>query len=853
MSSKSLSFLLFGEDVTASKAFQKVAASAESTSMKVESASKRMGGGMLGTLGAAGFAIAGASMLKMAGDFQQSTNVLVTAAGESTKNLALIRNGILDIARTTGTSWQQVTDGMYVLEKAGYRGADALKVEKAAAEGAREEGAQLGTVTNALTSIMASYHLKAADAVTVTNEMKTAAGESKTTFENFAGSLSTVLPLASANKISFADVAGSLASLTQHGTSADEATQELANTIRNLSAPNGVAIKEMWQLGISSIDVQENLGKRGLAGTLEYLSSVVHSKVGPDGTLLLSVLNASKAAAADATIMFNKLGPAAKELAKGYINGSLAAGDYVKAIKDLPGAQNVLARQFKTTEDNARGFQQQLRNGLPLNQTATDALKKMTGGANGLNTTLQLTGESTKGTNERIARIAESAKAAGTDVQGWASTQKLFNVQLDMFKQSAEAVGIELGTKLLPVMSGVAGWMAKNKGLTIGMIAGFAGIKLAVTGVKIAMDVASAAAVAWGVAVDTLETLYIGAMLTMGEAAGPVGFALSAITVAVGIATKGFGLFGDSAHSQVKPVQELTDAINQDGDAVGKLTTANINHTLSMNGTYDAGLKLGISQSQVLAATLGNVNAQNAIKAALDRARASYDQATQHTATYGSASRAGSFATKQATQAQIDAKNAADKLSGSIFGLNGQLRASKNAADNEAAALAGLPGSSNAAKIAVTALQKALSKIPDHVGVTIDVNSSNAIAALQGFVNEAGAAQAAAQKVGSVVYLPAPPAPKGGRPHASGGYLDPGWNLVGDQGPELVHNGGSRNSRVMTASETRRIGGGSPIIGHLTVNAGMGTDGRAVGRQIVNVLEQHFGSGGRGNFRGVTV
>ncbi len=401
---------------------------------------------------------------KAAGDFQQKTNVLVTAAGESASALKMVRKGILDIASSTGTTWQQVTDGVYMLEKAGYRGADALQVTKVAAQGAKEEGAQLSTVTQALTSVMASYHLKAGDAVATMNQMKVAAGESKTTMEAFSGSLSTVLPLASANKISFADIAGSLASLTQHGTSADEAAQELANTMRGLSAPNGVAIKEMQQLGISSQDVSLKMGDgpggRGLAGTLSYLSETVLKKMGPSGTVLLDTFNKSKAAAAAAAQELAAMPPKVQELAKQYAAGSITLGDYRKALKELPTDQAQLAKQFVATEDNARGFNSALKNGLPGSQTYTDAIKKMTGGANGLNTTLQLTGESTAGTTDRIKKIADAAQGAGKDVSGWAITQKNFNTRMDEAKQSFARVAIELGTKLLPVASKVADWAA---------------------------------------------------------------------------------------------------------------------------------------------------------------------------------------------------------------------------------------------------------------------------------------------------------------------------------------------------------------------------------------------------------
>ncbi|MFD0393332.1 phage tail tape measure protein [Streptomyces nogalater] len=105
--------------------------------------------------------------------------VLHTAAGETLKNLKTVRQGILDIASGTGTDWRNLTDGMYQVEKAGYRGAEGLKVLKAAAQGAREENARLDTVTNAMTSVMASYHLKASDSIRVMNGLKTAAARAR--------------------------------------------------------------------------------------------------------------------------------------------------------------------------------------------------------------------------------------------------------------------------------------------------------------------------------------------------------------------------------------------------------------------------------------------------------------------------------------------------------------------------------------------------------------------------------------------------------------------------------------------------------------------------------------------------
>jgi TP901 family phage tail tape measure protein len=79
--------------------------------------------------------------------------------------------------------------------------------------------------------------------------------------------------------------------------------------------------------------------------------------------------------------------------------------------------------------------------------------------------------------------------------------------------------------------------------------------------------------------------------------------------------------------------------------------------------------------------------------------------------------------------------------------------------------------------------------------------------------------------------------------HASGGYLDQGWNMVGEQGPEMVN---SRTGRVLTASDTRRAmgsGGGGDV--YITINAGLGADGPALGRHVAGALERYAGQGGK--------
>jgi TP901 family phage tail tape measure protein len=413
--------------------------------------------------GAAGIGVAIASV-KMAGDFQASMQKLVSTAGESQGALKGVSDGVLKMAVDTGTSTKELADGMYMVESAGFHGAEGLTVLKAAAEGARAEQAPLAEVSNAVTSALKSYHLPATDAVTVTNEMIAAVGHGKTTFGEFAGSLSTVLPIASSAKLGFDQIGGAIATLTNHGTSAREATQELANTIRNLQAPNNVAVQEMQRLGLSSTDISTKLGERGLTGTIQLLSQTVLQHMGPAGTLLLSTFNTSKQAADDANQMIAAMPASLQNLARSFQQGKISVADWRAQLKTLPVDQANLASQFATLINRSQGFSAELKRGGPATQTYNAAMKQLMGGATGLNTALMLGGENMTDFRNNVAAVGAAAKSGGKDVEGWAEIQQTFNFKLDQLKETVITLAIKLGTALMPYVEKFMGWVQSGIG-----------------------------------------------------------------------------------------------------------------------------------------------------------------------------------------------------------------------------------------------------------------------------------------------------------------------------------------------------------------------------------------------------
>jgi hypothetical protein len=417
---------------------------------------------LIGGLAAADLAFQG---IKGATDLQSQLTLLETAGTETGATIGKVRDGLESLAVSTGTSLDQLTSGMYIAEKAGLDYAHGgLDVVKAAAQGAAAEHVDLGTMVNALTSIMRSYNIPASQSVSVMNELVAVGGRTKDTMQNIAASLSTVLPVAASAHISFAQIGGALATLTSHGTSSEEAAQELKNAVVNLQAPSLVASKMMAQLGISSNDVSAGLGdgKRGLAGTMNYLSETVLHKMGPAGTVLLSTLNASNTASADAQTAFNGLDSQTQSLAASFVAGHLTLKQWRTGVNNLTPVQANLAKQWAAMYNSSHGFQASLKSGTPQALTYNSIMEKMLGGTTGLSVALKLGGSNQAFYAESIAKVNAAGKKNGANISTWAQTQKTFTIQLERFHEAIEVTAVKLGTRLLPYLTSMAEWLTNH-------------------------------------------------------------------------------------------------------------------------------------------------------------------------------------------------------------------------------------------------------------------------------------------------------------------------------------------------------------------------------------------------------
>ncbi len=451
------------------------------------------GGSSLSKLGAIGktalvgvggaLVAVGAYSLDAGMKFQTAMTDLVTGAGESQKNIGLVSSGILNMAGQVGFSAQTLAGAMFTVESAGFHGAQGLTVLKAAAEGAKVGNADLGTVADAVTSTLNAYGLKANDATDVTNELVETVASGKMHMQDLAGAISAVLPVAAAAHISFAQVGGAIATMTSQGTSAQQASQDLAATIRALQNPSEVQISEMEQLGLNANNVSTQLGKKGLTGTLSELVGAITNQMGPAGTVLLNTFKQSQSASLDAQTMLHALPPSMQSAAQAFANGQVSVQQWRTDVKALPADQQALATQFASMVQKTHSFNSALSSGSPAAQTFNAALSKVMGGSTGLDTALQITGGHMGTFNANVAAIGKSGHAAGTEVQGFAEVQKDLAFKLTAAKDGAEALATRLGLKLIPVVTSaiaavqsIVVWLGKHKDVAIALAVVIGGV-----------------------------------------------------------------------------------------------------------------------------------------------------------------------------------------------------------------------------------------------------------------------------------------------------------------------------------------------------------------------------------------
>lgn len=482
---------------------------------------------------------------KAAGDYQEKLYRLVASAGETMTNLKAVADGLMSVSNQTGYSSGQLADGMYLVEKAGYRGADGVNVMRAAAQLARAENTSLDEVIQGLTTTMHDFHIPVDQAAVVASKMNVAVGEAKSNLHDFSAALSSVEPTAAIAKMNLEEVYAAMAQITQSGITPQRAGQNLNNMLEHLINIPSTQRNAMNKFGIDPDEVKSALGDPnvGLVGILSTVQAKIRDQMTPEGKVWVDTYFQSASAVRtlnselEAIKRDDKFSSTGKALAENLMAGRIGVKEFTmdRRSKVNEYESNQLA-QFESAYRKSQGFSTNLNKMQSQEETVAQAYKEIFGTDAAFRVAAQLAGseEALDDYAKKILQLKLTTAEADGTVKGFNVTQETLNAKMRDAKAAFGNAAIQLGNAFLPALTMVADaltWVARGLAehpILMGAVATAIGAMSAAWLVWKGYVIASGIAEAVGGMIAWFGRLQASVMLTITEFQGLIPAATAA-------------------------------------------------------------------------------------------------------------------------------------------------------------------------------------------------------------------------------------------------------------------------------------------------------------------------------------
>lgn len=367
---------------------------------------------------------------------------------------------LADVSRELGNNYSQIelTKAAYDVASSGFAtAAQASDILKAAAFGAKGGFSDLGTVANALTSVINAYGLTSADAANIVDGFIQTQNDGKIVLAEYAREIGNVAAIAAAGGISIDELNAAISAATANGVPVNQTFTGLRQAISAVLKPTAEATALANKLGIQFN--AQGLKAKGWGGLLEEVAQKTRGSVQQNSVLFSSVeaLAAVQPLLNDALAKYNdflenqadKAGNAGKASQKvgATISGSLiritnAASDTTVALTklfspELEASATVIAKAFGALAGLAQGNGGLLKGSIEAaipGLTGTSVLMKLIAGL------FKESGKEAEKTATETGRLGqESSKAAGG-----LSQAKVASDALAAQMQAATAEGVRL-------------------------------------------------------------------------------------------------------------------------------------------------------------------------------------------------------------------------------------------------------------------------------------------------------------------------------------------------------------------------------------------------------------------------
>lgn len=236
-----------------------ISASASSVGPAITSLTRGLAGispmlaGVVGGAALVGAAVVaiGVKSVQMAAQYQQSMNMVQALTGSSMQQMNTYDASLKQLALDSGVAPNDLAKGLYQVISAGYSGAAAMKVLTLATEDSKIGMTDEATVADALTNILANFSWQTKNASQVNGIMLETVTLGKSTFQQYASTITRAASSASQFHISLQTMSAAWATMTANGIRAAQASVDFTQVVNTMYGKIGTVTKSLEKNGIA--------------------------------------------------------------------------------------------------------------------------------------------------------------------------------------------------------------------------------------------------------------------------------------------------------------------------------------------------------------------------------------------------------------------------------------------------------------------------------------------------------------------------------------------------------------------------------------------------------------------------
>lgn len=172
---------------------------------------------------------------KSALDFDDGMAKVYTIADESVKPIADMRAELLELSNATGKSAKELSEAAYQALSASVDTADAVDFVATATDLAKAGFLDTASAVDVLTTVINAYGMSADDAKKIADELVQTQNDGKTTVQELAQSMGTIIPTAAALNIPLEQLNAAYAQMTKQGINTANTTTYLNGMFTELA------------------------------------------------------------------------------------------------------------------------------------------------------------------------------------------------------------------------------------------------------------------------------------------------------------------------------------------------------------------------------------------------------------------------------------------------------------------------------------------------------------------------------------------------------------------------------------------------------------------------------------------